>query len=165
MFDVLPVTSQKPTDCGATCLHMLLSYYGQEVPLETLIQECGTRMVGCSGADLLRVGRAHGLDGMVAYQMPAQEVLQQDRPTIIWWRRNHWVVFCGLNEQGEAVICNPDRGRFPLDSGTFASFYTGVSLWNGEPQDMDTPTPGGLDARVTALEDELEAAKILLGVE
>ena len=67
MFDVIPVTSVKPTDCGATCLKMLLAYYGTDVDLDKLIRECNTRLIGCSAGDLLRVGRAHGLADMKAF--------------------------------------------------------------------------------------------------
>lgn len=34
MYDVISVTSERPTDCGATCMKMLLAYYGQDVPLK-----------------------------------------------------------------------------------------------------------------------------------
>lgn len=34
------------------------------------------------------------------------------------------------------VICNPDRGRYRMSAGLFTAFYTGVSLWNGEPHDL-----------------------------
>ena len=54
MFDVIPVTSPRPTDCGATCMKMLLSYYGQDADLDELIRECNTSIIGCTGKDLLR---------------------------------------------------------------------------------------------------------------
>ena len=135
MFDVIPVTSPRPTDCGATCMKMLLSYYGQDADLDELIRECNTSIIGCTGKDLLRVGRAHGLD-MTAWKMDAEEVIRQDRPAIIWWMYTHWVVFCGADENGKIVICNPDRGRYRVSPGTFTSFYTGVALFNGEPHDL-----------------------------
>ena len=90
MYDVIPVTSPKNYDCGATCLKMLLAYYGIDIPLEDLIRECNTRMIGCSGGDLLRVGRAHGLKDMKAYSMDAEELIRHDRPGIIWWKYGHW---------------------------------------------------------------------------
>lgn len=158
MFDVKPITSPRPTDCGATCLKMLLDYYGQDVPLDQLIKECHTRMAGCSGKDINVAGRLHGLD-MRAYQMDAAELIRQDRPAIIWWKYNHWCVMCGMNDSGEVEVCNPDRGRFPVDAESFAAMYTGVALFNGEPEDLPPePEP---DAET----DELaEAARILLGV-
>lgn len=136
MYDVTPVTSRKQVDCGPTCMKMLLSYYGQEVALDTLIKECNTRLVGCSGKDLMRVGKAHALD-MKCFQMDALELMKQDRPAIIWWKYCHWCVFCGLDESGQVVICNPDRGRYRMSQGNFASMYTKVALFNGEPHDLE----------------------------
>ena len=136
MFDVKPITSPINLDCGATCMEMLLDYYGIDVPLDDLIVECHTRIIGCSAKDLIRVGRAHGLD-MIAYKMDAEELVKQDRPAIVWWRYSHWCVFCGQDDAGNVVICNPDRGRYRMSKGIFASFYTGVSLWNGEPHDIE----------------------------
>lgn len=135
MYDINPITSPKQTDCGPTCLKMLLAFYGQDVPLEQLIDECNTRLIGCSAKDILRVGKAHGLD-MIAYQMDAEEAMRQDKPAVIWWMYNHFVVFAGMDEDGKAVICNPDRGRYRVSKGTFKSFYTRVALFNGEPHDI-----------------------------
>lgn len=136
MYDVIPVTSPRSTDCGATSLKMLLAYYGVDVPLEQLIAECNTRLIGCTAADVLRVARAHGLDQMAAYSEDAEDVMTQDRPAIIWWMYNHFVVFCGMDEDGKVVICNPDRGRYRVSKGTFKSFYTKVALCNGKPEDL-----------------------------
>jgi ABC-type bacteriocin/lantibiotic exporter with double-glycine peptidase domain len=135
MFDVLPVTSPNPTDCGATCMKMLLAYYGEDVPLENLIKECNTRIIGCTGKDLMRVGRAHGLD-MHAYKMDAEELVRQDRPSIIWWKYSHFVVLCGQDDEGRIVICNPDIGRYRMSFSTFASFFTENCFFNGEPHDL-----------------------------
>lgn len=136
MFDITPVTSNKDTVCGPACLKMLLAYYGVNVELDTLIKECGVSVNGCSAKDMLRVGKAHGLKDMAAFQIPAHSVLQNDRPAIIWWRFNHFVVLCGVNEKGEPVICNPGRGLYPIDVGTFSNLYSGIALTNGRPSDL-----------------------------
>ena len=135
MYDVTPVTSKKQVDCGATSLKMLLAWYGQDVSLEELIAACRTRIVGCSAADLIRVGKSYGMD-MKAFAMSAEELIRQDRPAIIWWRYGHWCVFCGQDDQGRVVICNPDRGRYGIDPGSFAALYSGVALFNGEPETL-----------------------------
>lgn len=136
MFDILPITSTRATDCGPTCLKMLLSYYGVEVDLATLISECNTRLIGSTAKDILRVGRAHGLD-MLAWREPAEDVFTQDRPAIVWWKYRHFCVYCGLDDDGNAVICNPDRGRYSVSRSVFKSFYSRVALTNGEPQDTE----------------------------
>lgn len=140
MYDVTPVTSPRQTDCGPTSLKMLLAYYGQDVPLDTLIEECGVTVSGCTGGDLMRVGRAHGLTGMVAFRMSASELIRQDRPAIIHWRFSHWCVFCGQDDRGRVVICNPDKGRFGMGQSDFERLYSGVALFNGEP--VTLPAPG-----------------------
>lgn len=134
MYDVKPVTTAHATACGAACLKMLLDYYGQDVPLEDLILECGTEITGCSLGDLKRVGTAHGLDSH-CIKIPAAELVRQDRPAIIHWKGKHWVVFCGMNEKQEPVICNPSMGRFPLSREAFDRFFDGYCYFSGDPDD------------------------------
>ena len=134
MYDVKPVTSKGELDCGPACLKMLLDWYGIDVPLDQLTEECGVKLDGCSAADLLRVGRAHGLD-MTAWRMDADEVARQDRPSIVWWRYQHFCVCCGSADDGRVAICNPIRGRYRMGADTFASLYSGVVLFAGEPAD------------------------------
>ena len=64
------------------------------------------------------------------------------------------------------MIINPDRGRYAIDAGTFKSLYSEVALFNGEPETLPDEEPAGdYEARIRLLEDELAAAKIILGVE
>lgn len=149
IYDVNPVTSEKPLDCGPTCLKMLLAYYGTDVPLGTLVEECGLTLVGATGKTLMEVGRSHGLD-MQCWSIDADEVLRQDRPIIVHWKFGHWVVFCGTDGDGRACICNPDIGRFRMSPETFMAYATGlddhpgqvVCLSNGEPKDVIATAPG-----------------------
>lgn len=135
VFDVTPITSPKRFDCGATCLQMLLDYYGTKVDLDVLTEELNTRLVGCSAKDMLRVGRLHGLD-MKAWKETAEDVLKQDRPSVVWWKYCHWIIVCGVDDDGKVVICNPDKGRYRLSKSNFAVMYTGVCLTNGTPEDL-----------------------------
>ena len=160
MFDVKPFTSPKPLDCGATCLQMLLDYYGIEADLETLTTECNTDITGCAGRDLLRVGRTYGLD-MHAYKIDAEELVNQDRPAIVWWRGDHFCIMAGRDEDGKVVICNPDKGRYRMSFGTFKSFATirtesnpegmPIAFFNGEPVDLPAPP-----APVTLTEEQAQ---------
>ena len=132
MYDVKPYVSNRATDCGAVSLKMLLDYYGVDVDLDQLRNELNIRLIGCTGADIMRVSRLHGLEP-TAWKMDAEELIKQDRPAIIHWRMQHWVVFCGMNERGQVVIANPSRGRFGLDFGTFKSCFSGTVIANGTP--------------------------------
>lgn len=135
MFDVLPVTTDHATSCGPACIKMLLDYYKQDdVSLEDLIRECNVTTTGCTMGDVRRVGNAHGLN-LIPYHCDAVSLMAQDRPAIIWWRYTHFVVFCGMNENDEPVICNPSMGRFPISKEAFKRFYSEVECCNGEPKD------------------------------
>lgn len=136
MYDVKPITSDRPTDCGATCLKMLLDYYGIDVPLDQLTKDCNTRLIGCTAADVLRAGRLHGVE-MHAYKTDLDGILKVDRPAIIWWKRKHFCVLCGIDEGGNIVIINPDRGRYRMSKSLFNCWYSGISLFIGEPVDID----------------------------
>lgn len=155
MYDILPVTSDKPLDCGATCLKMLLAYYGHDVDLMNLIPECNTRIIGCTAGDLKRVGNAHGLDVHV-YRMGVDDLLKQDRPAIIHWKHDHWCIYCGNDGNGKVVICNPDRGRYRMDKSIFATMYSDVALFNGKPTALPEVESQTLDGRVSDLEEALE---------
>lgn len=135
MYDVKPVTTAHKTGCGPACLKMLLDYYGQDVALEQLIRECNVGIAGCSAQDIKRVGNAHGLN-ITFWKMDAEAILAIDRPAILWWRFQHFVVFCGLNDKGEPVICNPANGRFPVSLDTFTRAFSEIVLCNGDPDDV-----------------------------
>lgn len=150
MFSVKPITSKNPVDCGATCLQMLLNYYGIDVDLKTLTRECETVVTGCTAAGIKRAAEKYGLE-IHAYSMSAEELIRQDRPAIIHWRANHFCVFCGIDDEGKAVICNPDRGRYGIPVKSFERFYCGVALFNGEPKDLEhAPTQ---EEKIQALEE------------
>ena len=140
MYDITPITSEHPTDCGATCLKMLLDYYGIDVTLDQLIKECNTRLIGCTAADVLRAGRLHGVK-MHAYKTDLDGILKVDRPAIIWWKRKHFCVLCGVDEGGNIVIINPDRGRYRMSKSLFKCWYSGIALFIGEPVDIDGVEP------------------------
>lgn len=139
MFDVVPVTSEKQCDCGPTCLKMLLEFYDISADLDDLIKECNVTLRGCTAGDIIKSGKAHGLD-MKAWddKTPALVVklINQDRPAIVWWKFNHFCVFCGKDENGDVVICNPDKGRYSLSEDSFKSLYSGVSITHGIPEDL-----------------------------
>lgn len=136
MFDIKPITSPIQLDCGPTCLQMLLSYYGIESKLEDLNNKCNIDLIGCTAKDLQKIGNEYGLD-IKAYEMSMEELLEQDRPAIIWWKRNHFCIFCGLDEDNRIMIINPDRGLYAIPKPTFKTYYSGVSLFNGEPKTIE----------------------------
>lgn len=136
MYDVTPITGKRLVDCGPTCLAMLLNYYGLPYDQDQLIEECGCTMTGCKAETMLKVGRDHGMD-MKCYKTDVTDVLNADRPSIIWWHYDHFVICCGTDEDGSVVICNPASGRYHISRGSFAVFYSGIAMTNGEMNDAE----------------------------
>lgn len=149
MYDVKVTTSKASSDCGAACMVSFLAYYGIDITLEEARKECNTRISGCTGKDLLTCGRKHGLD-MRAWKeledgetpetpdavINHAEILKMDRPGICWWKFNHWIIFCGVDDRGKVIIMNPTRGRYSISESLFKAFYSGVLITNGEPQEL-----------------------------
>lgn len=133
MYDVKPTTITKGNTCGAACMVSFLDYYDVKVTLEEMIKECNVTIAGSTGKTLMQVARNHGLTEMKAFKMDAEEVAVQDRPSICWWKYNHWVICCGIDEDGKVVVCNPSRGRYGMSMALFKAFYSGVALFSGEP--------------------------------
>lgn len=142
MFEIDFCSQRRETCCGPASLKMLLGYYGVDVAFDTLVEECHVSVDGCTAVDLLRVGRAHGLASLSAWQTDAEDVLKQDRPAILYWRGTHFLVYGGLNDKDEPVLYNPARGVYAIDRGTFAVLFSGVMLSNGTPEDV-YPTATG----------------------
>lgn len=157
MFDVKPITSKSYVDCGPTCLTMLLRYYGVDADQAEITEECCVNLSGCTAADIIRVGKANGLDDMKAFSMDAEELIRQDRPAIVWYKFSHFVIMAGQDDHGNVVICQPSSGRFPLDTESFSKMYSGVAIFNGDPQDLPDPPE-------QATAEDYEAALGRLGV-
>ena len=140
MYDVKPITSERSNYCGATALKMLLEYYNISVELDQLIKECNTRIFGCTAGDIMRVAALHGLPLWTCKcvgEDTVDDVIYADRPGILWWKYRHFVVCCGIDDNGKVVICDPDKGRYRLSRGLVKSFFSNVAIFNGEPSDFD----------------------------
>ena len=152
MYDITPVTSPTRFNCGPASLKMLMSYYGIDADLEELTKECNVGRAGCTLKDLVIAARSRGLDPH-SYKMDAEEVIRQDRPSMVWWKYWHFCVCCGMDEKGQVVICNPDRSRYRMSPELFKAFYSGIACFIGEPEDLpEAPHSGG----VTITDEEAE---------
>ena len=100
------------------------------------MEQYPTRLIGCTAKDLMSAGRLHGMDPH-AYRTDVDGILNVDRPAIIFWKQKHFCVFCGVDEKGNIVICNPDRGRYRMSKSLFGAWYSGIAIFSGEPEDVE----------------------------
>ncbi|MEZ4560980.1 MAG: peptidase domain-containing ABC transporter [Caldilineaceae bacterium] len=123
----VPVLLQMtPTECGAACLAMVLTYYGRE----TTINEC--RRVLQSGRDGLTArviaqgARSMGLD-VRAFSMAPDALAEVPLPAIVHWNFDHFLVVERWSPQQVHVV-DPAMGRRRLTSDEFSAGFTGVVL-------------------------------------
>ena len=50
-------------------------------------------------------------------------------------------ILCGVDDAGNIVIINPDRGRYRMSKSLFGVWYSGIALFIGEPVDIDGVEP------------------------
>jgi ABC-type bacteriocin/lantibiotic exporter with double-glycine peptidase domain len=114
------------TECGATCVAMVLAYFGRWEPIDSLRQICGTTRDGISAGALVRAGRLLNLQAK-GFGVPATELGTLPMPQILFWNFNHFVVLERI--KGELVdIVDPAVGRRRLSMADIERGYSGVTL-------------------------------------
>lgn len=120
------ILQMEATECGAASLSMILAHYGMWVPLEKIRQECGVNRDGSKASSVLRAARSRGCEAH-GYRWMAETLRGKDRPLVIHWEFNHFVVLEGI--RGDTVYLNdPAVGRRTVPWAEFRTSYTGVSL-------------------------------------
>lgn len=123
----VPVMVQMDSlECGATCLAMILAYYGKWLPLSQVRVACGVSRDGSSGKNLLIAARNYGLVGK-GRRVKTIDPAEIPLPCILHYNQNHFVVFCGY-KNGKAIINDPARGRILVPMDEFNQSFQGFLM-------------------------------------
>lgn len=120
------VFQMETTECGAACLGMILGYYKCFVGLEELRDRCGVSRDGCSAESIIKASESYGLDAQ-AYAYSLEELLIYDKPCILHWNFNHFVVYEGI-KNGKIYINDPSFGRVRISLEEMSNSFTGVVI-------------------------------------
>ena len=123
----VPVVLQtEAAECGLACLAMVAGAHGYDTDLPTLRQRFSLSIKGVTLVDLVRMAEALNLVPR-ALRAELDEIDQLQRPCILHWDLNHFVVFVGLR-RGMLVIHDPARGLRRLKREEFSRHFTGIAL-------------------------------------
>ncbi|MBM3468995.1 MAG: ATP-binding cassette domain-containing protein [Alphaproteobacteria bacterium] len=121
------ILQMEATECGSICFSIILEYYGHELTPEEARNACGVSRDGSKASHIMRAARLYNMSAK-AYSVKNISLLETfDRPFIIHWNFDHFVVFEG--RKGKYYYINdPALGRRRVDFSEFNNMFTGVIL-------------------------------------
>lgn len=129
------VLQYESTECGASCIAMVLAYFGRWEPLDRLRQLCGTTRDGISAGALVRAAKHMNLQAK-GFGVRAGELSTLPMPQILFWNFNHFVVLESI--KGDHVnVVDPAIGRRKLRMADLEDAYSGVTLCMGPGPDFE----------------------------
>jgi ABC-type bacteriocin/lantibiotic exporter with double-glycine peptidase domain len=114
-------------ECGAACLAMVLSYYGRKTSVAECRVYCDAGRDGLTAQTIANAARRYGLRVRAFVLQEPSELHHIQRPAIVHWRFNHFVVVESWSPQ-QVTVVDPAAGRRRLSATEFQAGFTGVVL-------------------------------------
>ena len=114
------------TDCGPTCLAMVLAYFGREVRIEELREAMGCGRDGVSAFAILEAARIYDLNAR-GVKVELADLARLPRPAILHWGFDHFVVFDRVASDRVHIV-DPAHGARILSFEDASRYFTGVAL-------------------------------------
>ncbi|WP_145855540.1 peptidase domain-containing ABC transporter [Pedobacter suwonensis] len=149
---------QDQMDCGASCLRMIIKYYGQNISINKIRRlsqstRAGVNMLGISEAAEKMGFRSNGV------RLQIEQLREIQLPCILHWNQNHFVVLYAIKDQNY-FIADPNYGLVTMNEKEFAKcwfaqkeLHKGLSL-------ILSPTPNFYELENEKPKHSLEWSKI-----
>ncbi|MDQ0300383.1 ABC-type bacteriocin/lantibiotic exporter with double-glycine peptidase domain [Salibacterium salarium] len=117
-------------DCGPSCLHMLLGFYGYEADFSNLKERFATVGNMREGISMLKMKDVAQIYQMQAIpkKAPYDALSNEMVPSILFWENKHFVVLESVKPNKQYVVIDPAIGRLELDENEFAKKYSNIFL-------------------------------------
>ncbi len=115
------------TECGATCLAMILTYYGRKTSVSEIRERCGVGRDGLSALAIVRAARSYGLRTRAISLKDEKDFRFVALPAIIHWNFNHFVIVERWSSSSVDVV-DPAFGRARLPMEEFNQSFTGIVI-------------------------------------
>ncbi|MGF1493232.1 MAG: NHLP family bacteriocin export ABC transporter peptidase/permease/ATPase subunit [Microcoleaceae cyanobacterium] len=120
------ILQMEAVECGAAALGIVLSYYGQDIPLGKLRQMCGITQSGSQASNMILAARQCGMKAE-GYRMEVSDLRQQSFPLIVFWNFNHFLVVEGFS-RNRVFLNDPATGPRQVSWAEFTQGFTGIVL-------------------------------------
>ena len=120
------ILQNEVSECGYACLAMVASFHGHRIDLPALQRLHAGSGRGATLAELIQVAAKLNL-GARPLKVSLADLAKLQRPAILHWDFNHFVVLTGVG-RGGIEIHDPSRGRLRLPLEEASKHFTGVAL-------------------------------------
>ncbi|WP_328667547.1 ATP-binding cassette domain-containing protein [Streptomyces sp. NBC_00322] len=160
------VRQVEEADCGASCLSVVLAWFGRHASWRELQQVCGGGRDGVTAATLIRAASHYGLAGSGKRirlsgddQADTRSMRSLAAPAILFVGGNHFVVLDHVSERGTVSLNDPAIGHRLMPMAEFRAFFSGIALVFTPTEDFH---PAGVPHRLRG--DLLSWARPRLGL-
>lgn len=129
------IAQHTATDCGPTCLGMVLAFYGREVRVDEIRVSMGCGRDGTSAFAIVEAARLYGLNAR-GVKIELKDFARLSRPSVLHWGFDHFVVFDRIWEEG-IVIVDPAHGQRKLTYDEVSRYFTGVAVIFDKREDFE----------------------------
>jgi ATP-binding cassette subfamily B protein RaxB len=120
------ILQTESAECGLACLAMVGNYYGYDVDLFHLRQQCGVSSRGANLGQLIGIATSINLQTR-PLSLDIDELDQLRLPCILHWDMNHFVVLVAIKGD-QYVVHDPAFGRRKISREVCSQHFTGVAL-------------------------------------
>ena len=121
-----PLLQTEAAECGLAALAMIANHHGHRVTLSGLRQLFPTSIKGMTLEQLMRIASELELAPR-AVRLELDELDQLQKPAILHWDLNHFVVIESANSRGVTIL-DPAIGRRRISLAQLSRHFTGVAL-------------------------------------
>jgi|GEM_PF-831918 len=127
MGKVRYIEQMENSECGLTCLAMILSYYRHHEGLSEMRERFHVNNSGMSFKNIIEVAAEYHLE---SYPGKLESVHYQDLPipSLLHWDHNHFVVLEKANAKYYYVL-DPAQGRLKLNKQDFEQHFSGFFIF------------------------------------
>jgi ATP-binding cassette subfamily B protein len=123
---ITPLQQMNEVECGATCLAMILHYYGRMTSITEIHEHYGSGRNGITAFNLLQAASDYGLRAR-AISHTSNDLRTVQLPAIVHWEFNHFVIVEDWSHHGVTII-DPATGRERLSLIQFSERFTGIII-------------------------------------